>query len=88
LPALEQRLIALPNTLHELIIDLSAVTYLDSSGVRLLHELHDRMQLRGQRLVVVCPAGTGPRRVLELTGFGERVPLEDAVHAGEGPSAI
>src|SRR5579872_21989 len=82
-PALERRLMAVPNTLHELVIDLSAVTYLDSSGVRLLHELHDRLQLRGQRLIVVCPAGTGPRRVLELTGFGDRVPLEDS--AGDGP---
>jgi stage II sporulation protein AA (anti-sigma F factor antagonist) len=78
-PALERRLMAVPNTLHELILDLSAVTYLDSSGVRLLHELHDRMQLRGQQLIVVCPADTGPRRVLELTGFGERVPLRDCV---------
>jgi anti-sigma B factor antagonist len=78
-PALEQRLMALPNTLHELILDLSAVTYLDSSGIRLLHELHDRLELRGQRLIIVCPPGTGPRRVLELTAFGERVSLEDSV---------
>jgi anti-anti-sigma factor len=81
-PALEQRLMAVPNTLHELILDLSAVTYLDSSGIRLLHELHDRLELRGQRLIVVCPAGTGPRRVLELTGFGERVALEESVRPG------
>lgn len=81
-PALEQRLMAVPNTLHELILDLSAVTYLDSSGIRLLHELHDRLELRGQRLIVVCPADTGPRRVLELTGFGERVALVESVPAG------
>jgi len=81
-PALERRLMDVPNTLHELILDLSAVTYLDSSGIRLLHDLHDRLELRGQRLVVVSPTGTGPRRVLDLTGFGERVPLEDSVRDG------
>lgn len=78
-PALARRLMSVPNTLHALIVDLSAVTYLDSSGVRLLHELNDRLSLRAQRLVVVCPGGAAPRRVLELTGFGHRVPLEESL---------
>jgi anti-anti-sigma factor len=78
-PALSRRLMSVPNTLHALIVDLSAVTYLDSSGVRLLHELHDRLSLRAQRLVVVCPGGAAPRRVLDLTGFGHRVALEDSL---------
>jgi stage II sporulation protein AA (anti-sigma F factor antagonist) len=78
-PALARRLTSVPNTLHTLIVDLSAVTYLDSSGVRLLHELHDRLSLRAQRLVVVCPEGAAPRRVLDLTGFGHRVALEDSL---------
>jgi anti-anti-sigma factor len=79
LPELRRRLTALPNTLQELIVDLSAVTYMDSSGVRLLHELNDRLSVRSQRLIVVSPPGSAPRRVLDLTAFGERVALEDSL---------
>lgn len=80
-PELSRRFMSLPNTLHELIVDLSAVTYLDSSGIRLLLELDDRLKVRAQRLVVVSPSGTSPRRVLELVGFSERVPVEDSLDA-------
>lgn len=81
LPALALQFTAVPNTLHELIVDLSAVTYLDSSGVRFLHELHDRLQVRSQRLIVVSPPGTSPRRVLDFTAFAERVHVEDSLSA-------
>jgi anti-anti-sigma factor len=78
---LGDRLLALPNTLYGLIVDLSEVTYFDSSGIRLLHELHDRLRVRSQRLVVVSPPGTPPRHVLDITAFGERVALEDSLDA-------
>lgn len=80
-PELSRRLAAVPNTLHQLIVDLSAVTYMDSSGVRLLHELSDRLRMRSQHLIVVSPPGTAPRRVLDLTAFGERVALEDSLRS-------
>lgn len=81
IPKLTERLTAQPNAIHGLIVDLSDVTYLDSSGIRLLHELHDRLRVRSQRLVVVSPPGTAPRRVLDLTAFGERVALHDSLDA-------
>jgi anti-anti-sigma factor len=51
-------------------IDLREVTFLDSSGLRLVLQLNEKLRSGGRRLVVVM----GPRRVakvFELTGADE-----------------
>lgn len=68
---------ALPNAEDGLVVDLSAVTYLDSSAVSLLHDLAMRLRNRAQRLVVVATPGTPPRRVLELTALDANAPVVD-----------
>ena len=79
---IEDALVALPNLALGLVVDLSGVGYLDSTGVSLLHGLALRLRRRSQRLVVVCPLDTPPRRVLELTGLPIRTPvLEDLASA-------
>jgi anti-anti-sigma factor len=72
----------LPNTEEGLLIDLSAVTYLDSSAVSLLHDLAMRLRSRAQRLVVVSPPATPPRRVLDLTALYVNAPVADALDGG------
>jgi anti-sigma regulatory factor (Ser/Thr protein kinase)/anti-anti-sigma regulatory factor len=47
-------------------IDLSAVSFLDSTGARMLLELASG---RPGRLVVIAPPGAVPRRALELSGL-------------------
>jgi anti-sigma B factor antagonist len=59
----------LPNVADNLIVDMREVTYLDSSGVAVLHDLAVRLRERSQRLVVVALAGSPPRRILELTAL-------------------
>jgi anti-anti-sigma factor len=66
-----------PNLALGLVVDLSAVEYLDSTGISLLHELAARLRQRLQRLIVVCPHDGPPRRVLELTAFHTRTPVFD-----------
>jgi anti-anti-sigma factor len=72
-----------------LALDLSAVAYLDSSGVHLVHALARTLGRRGQRLVLVRPRRRTPGDVLELTGIGEIAPLFDdldtALEAFGGP---
>jgi stage II sporulation protein AA (anti-sigma F factor antagonist) len=68
---------AQPNSEDGLVIDLSEVRYLDSSAVSLLHDLARRLRSRAQRLVVVSPAGTPPRRILELTALYLNAPIAD-----------
>jgi anti-anti-sigma factor len=73
---------ALPNVQDGLLIDLSAVRYLDSSAVSLLHDLAMRLRSRSQRLIVVSPPETPPRRVLDLTALYLNAPVADALESG------
>lgn len=55
----------------ELLLDLSAITFLDSTGVLLLLRAQ---QLPGQLQII---ASDRVRRVLELAGVAEHLPLQD-----------
>jgi stage II sporulation protein AA (anti-sigma F factor antagonist) len=72
-----RQLIALPNFAPGLVVDLRLVSYLDSTGISMLHDLAARLRERSQRLIVVCPPGSPPRRVLELTGLITRTTVVD-----------
>ena len=72
-----RRLTALPNFAHGLVIDLRLVSYMDSTGISLLHNLAGRLRERSQQLIIVCPQGSPPRRVLELTGLITRTTVVD-----------
>jgi anti-anti-sigma factor len=73
---------ALPNTEEGLLIDLSDVSYLDSSAVSLLHDLAMRLRSRAQRMIVVSPPETPPRRILDLTALYVNAPIADAFDSG------
>ncbi len=59
-----------PSTARSLIMDLTATTYIDSTGVELLFELARRLSARRQIFSVVVPKGSGVRKVLELCDIG------------------
>jgi anti-anti-sigma factor len=59
-----------------LVIDLSDLSYLDSSGVALLLRLAERLQTRRRRLHLVVPRGSPVRRVLGFTGLPNVIPVE------------
>lgn len=63
----ERLLGAVPNRAAGLVLDLSATHYLDSSGLRLIFELADRLHRRGQKLGLVVPDDSVIRGVLVLT---------------------
>lgn len=71
----------LPNQALGLVVDLRATSYLDSSGISLLHDLATRLDQRTQRLTIVCDERSLPHRVLTLTGVPSRIPVLDAVPA-------
>jgi anti-anti-sigma factor len=72
-----RHLVTLPNLAHGLVIDLRLVSYLDSTGISMLHDLAGRLRERSQQLIIVCPQGSPPRRVLELTGLITRTTIVD-----------
>lgn len=67
------------------ILDLSGVTFLDSSGLGALVSCHRRLQLLGGRLRLVCRNDL-VLRVFRLTGLDKVMPisatLEEALAAG------
>lgn len=73
---------AQPNSEEGLVIDLAEVSYLDSSAVSLFHDLAMRLRGRAQRLIVVSPPGTPPRRILELTALYVNAPIADTLAEG------
>jgi len=72
---------AVPNTASALVLDLSETEHLDSSGVRLIFELAERLERRGQKLELVVPDDSIIRRILVLTEVHQAVPLFTSVDA-------
>jgi anti-anti-sigma factor len=75
----ERLLAAVPNSASALVLDLSSTEYLDSSGVRLVFELADRLRSRGQKFEIVVPGDSHVRRVLVLTEVQRVVPISATV---------
>ena len=72
-----------PNSALGLVVDLTATSYLDSSGVHLLFDLGERLARRQQQLRVVVPADAPIRRVLRIVNLDDSVPLLATVEEAE-----
>jgi anti-anti-sigma factor len=59
---------AVANSVTGLLLDLSELRFLDSSGVHMLYDLAERLANRQQGFAVVIPPGSPPRRAIELSG--------------------
>jgi len=63
-----------------MILDLTQTTHLDSSGVRLLFEVAERLRVRRQLLVLVATEEALVRRVIALTKLDDVVFLVATVN--------
>jgi anti-anti-sigma factor len=70
---------AVPHSGPGIVLDLTETSYLDSSGVRLLFDMAERLQARRQRLALVVTQQALVRRVLVLTKLDDAVPLHETV---------
>jgi anti-anti-sigma factor len=68
---------AVTNHAPGLVIDLSAITYLDSAGIHVVFDLARRLHARQQQLLVVVPAEAPIRRVLTLTNVSAVAPMHE-----------
>jgi anti-sigma B factor antagonist len=73
---------AVPNSAAGLVVDVSDVGHLDSSGVAILFDLARALQRRLQGACVVAPPTALSSRVLRMTRLDWIVPMVDTV--GEG----
>ena len=60
-----------------LVIDLAAVTYLDSAGINLLFALGEELRLRRQQLHLVVAPESPVARLLAITGLDAAVPTHE-----------
>ena len=58
---------ALDSGAHELWVDLSTTTFMDSSGLHVLLDAHRIAEELHRRLTIICPPGN-VRRLLDITG--------------------
>jgi anti-sigma B factor antagonist len=65
---------------RELCVDLGGTTFMDSTGLHVLFAVNAEAMALGCRLTIVCPPGP-VRRLLDVTGYGERLPI---VNLGAG----
>jgi anti-anti-sigma factor len=72
---------AVDNDLAGVVIDLSDVTYLDSSGVHLVFDLAERLAARQQMLALAVPEGARIRRVLDLVNVDAVAAVETTLEA-------
>jgi anti-sigma B factor antagonist len=61
------------------VVDLAAVEYIDSQGLRLLKRLSNTLAGRGARLEVVAPPQSIARDVLDMTRMGDDFAVRDAL---------
>jgi anti-sigma B factor antagonist len=62
-----------------LIVDCTDVSFMDSSGIRMLLGLARRAQEREQSLVMVVPDSSSLWRILEIAGVGDVIAIERTV---------
>jgi anti-anti-sigma factor len=73
-----------PNTALGLVLDLSATTYFDSSGVRLLFDLGERLGRRQQGFRVVVEEGSFLADLLKTINFTVFAPVDSDVETAVG----
>jgi anti-anti-sigma factor len=77
-PTLARRVAAVDRGDGPLALDLGAVRYLGSAGVRALVELAEGLAALGRRVEIAAPPGTIARRVIDLSGVGDALGVVDA----------
>ncbi len=65
---------ALHSAARAIVIDLEAVSLVDSSGIALLLNAFRRLDHAGRQLAIACPSGS-PRRAFELTALDRQLPM-------------
>jgi anti-anti-sigma factor len=70
---------AMSNQAHALVLDLSEIDHLDSSGIRLIYHLRDSLGDRGQILRLVIPATSPAHDALRLAGVARYVETIETV---------
>jgi anti-anti-sigma factor len=67
---------AVPSSARGVVVDMSALEFMDSSGVSMLFSLARQVGSHRQQLRVVAPPGKPVSRVLEIVEFSRAAPVD------------
>lgn len=74
-PELAAHLDPLPGASGDVVVDLAGVTFIDSSGLRVLVEAHHRSSESGRRLALRSPS-PAVVRLLEISGLADHLDVD------------
>lgn len=74
-PVLSERFAALPEGHGDFCIDMAGVEFMDSSGLRMIIELHQRAESASRRLVLRDPS-QAVARLLEISGLTDHLHID------------
>ena len=74
-----QVLAAMHNDVRAVVVDLSGVTYLDSTGIQMLFDLIRRFHSARQAVAVVVPVQSPLQTLLKITHVQEACPVAPSV---------
>lgn len=77
-----------PHASSGLLLDLSHVRYLDSTGVSMLLELHRSLDARRQRFIIVLPRTSHLWRVFEITGLPSILRIAESMGAAKEAAVL
>jgi anti-sigma B factor antagonist len=72
---------ATPNHALGLILDVSALDYLDSAGIHLIYKLREKLRARSQILWLVIPPDSPANDALRLAGVSRNIDTADNLDA-------
>jgi anti-anti-sigma factor len=64
---------------RDVVIDLTGIDFIDSRGLRLLKRVSASVAGRDGTLLIVAPASSVARSVLDMTGMSQELAVRDAV---------
>jgi anti-sigma B factor antagonist len=64
---------------RDVVIDLTAIEFIDSRGLRLLNRVASSVDGRDGTLVVVAPPNCVARSVLDMTGMSQELKVRDSL---------
>ena len=76
---LEARIDEAISDVREVVIDLTAIDFIDSRGLRLLKRVSASVAGRDGTLVIVAPASSIARSVLDMTGMSDELAVHDSL---------
>jgi anti-anti-sigma factor len=78
---------AVPSSARGVVVDMTGLDFMDSSGVSMLFALARQVGSHRQQLRVVAPAGRPVARVLEIVEFGRAAPVHPDLDSAVGEMA-